>query len=383
MQNITHSVCGVIPDHMLARVAEHPSEEGEHARATLEQMRELATGRAASLLEGPAAAETGAAPPRKRRHVYDAQHQLRLRGRLAMSEHKSRSPDLVVMEAYEGSGATYEFFARVFGRMSIDGKGMRLDSIVHYGTRFENAVWNGRQMVYGDGDGRIFNRFTASLDVIAHELAHGVTQYSSALGYAGQTGALNEHLSDVIGIMVRQYMLGQSAKESDWLIGAAIFGPDARGAAVRSMARPGTAYDHPVLGRDPQPWHMKDYVETTEDNGGVHINSGILNHGFYLAAMTLGGKTWEVPGRIWYTVMIERLRPEADFADFTRATVDVAGELFGHGGHVQRVIRDAWARVGLPVPLSGCAEMHTASRRRRRRAAATVPRATWHQRPAR
>lgn len=81
---------------------------------------------------------------------------------------------------------------------------MRLDSTVNYGTRFENAMWNGRQMVYGDGDGRIFNRFTASLDVIGHELTHGVTQFSTALGYSGQTGALNEHLSDAFGIMVEQ-----------------------------------------------------------------------------------------------------------------------------------------------------------------------------------
>jgi Zn-dependent metalloprotease len=136
----------------------------------------------------------------------------------------------------------------VFGRRSIDGKGMRLDSTVHYGTRFENAMWNGRQMVYGDGDGRIFNRFTASLDVIGHELTHGVTQFSTALGYSGQTGALNEHLSDAFGIMVKQYKHDLSASDSDWLIGAELFGPGVNSKGVRSMAAPGTAYDDPVLG---------------------------------------------------------------------------------------------------------------------------------------
>ena len=198
MSNIPQYVCGVIPPHILTRVAERTDDAtGDDARATLEHMRELATGRARTLIEGSPAAPSDTT--RKRRNVYDARHQHRLPGKLAMSEHKPRSADVEVNEAYDGSGATHDFYAQLFGRRSIDGKGMRLDSTVHYGTRFENAMWNGRQMVYGDGDGRIFNRFTASLDVIGHELTHGVTQFSTALGYSGQTGALNEHLSDAFG----------------------------------------------------------------------------------------------------------------------------------------------------------------------------------------
>lgn len=257
---------------------------------------------------------------------------------------------------------------------------------MHYGTRFENALWNGRQLVFGDGDGRIFKRFTASVDVIAHELTHGVTQYAAALGYAGQTGALNEHLSDAFGSMVKQYKLDQTADASDWLIGGEIFGPGVQGHAVRSLAFPGTAYDDPVLGRDPQPSHMRDYVVTTDDNGGVHINSGILNHGFYLAAMSLGGKTWEVLGRIWYAALTDRLKPEADFADFTRATVDIAGELYGNGGRVQRAIAEAWSDVGLPVPLFDEASGRLGVRKPRHRAAAPaalLPAPKWRQRPAR
>jgi Zn-dependent metalloprotease len=355
-QTIPHSVCGVIPPHILTRLADQtndPADEASaNARATLEHMRELATGQATSLIGRPAAEAALVLTPRKRRYVYDAQHQFALPGKLAMSKHTMPSgSDVEVIEAYDGSGATYDFFAKVFHRKSIDGNGLRLDSSVHYGTRFENALWNGSQMVYGDGDGRIFKRFTASLEVIAHELTHGVIQHAAALGYAGQTGALNEHLSDAFGIMVKQYTLGQSAHDSDWLIGAEILGPDVQGDAVRSLAFPGTAYDDPVLGRDPQPSHMRDYVVTTDDHGGVHINSGILNHGFYLAAMAMEGKTWEVLGRIWYVALTERLRPEADFADFTRATVDIAGELYGNGGRVQRIVAEAWSDVGLPVSL--------------------------------
>ena len=373
MRNIHQPyVCGVVPLHILRRVAQHTEDEASGtARATLEHMRELATSRAATLIERPKAATPAPARPRKRCHVFDARHAYRLPGKLAMNGRTPRSADVEVSEAYDGSSATYDFFANVFRRASIDGRGMRLDSTVHYGTSFENALWNGSQMVYGHAGGRIFKRFTASVDVIGHELTHGVTQYAAALGYHGQTGALNEHLSDAFGIMVKQYTLGQNANESDWLIGADILGPAVKGVAVRSLAAPGTAYDDPVLGRDPQPAHMRDYVHTTDDNGGVHINSGILNHGLYLAATRLGGKTWEVPGTIWYATLTGRLRPEADFTDFVQATVDIAGELYGNGGRIQRILAEAWSDVGLPPPVAGCAAYAASRHKRRVRAAST------------
>jgi len=354
MRTIPHHSCGVIPPHILDRVAQHKGDSGDDARTTLEQMRELATERAQTFVPAiEPVVESEALTPKKRCNVYDAQHGRRLPGRLTMSEHKSRSSDVEVTEAYDGSGATFDFYAQVFKRISIDGRGMRLDSTVHYSVRFDNAMWNGRQMVYGDGDGRLFRRFTASLDVIGHELTHGVTQYAAALAYSGQTGALNEHISDAFGIMVKQFTLGQSSRESDWLIGAELFTASVKGKAVRSMAAPGTAYDDPVLGHDPQPAHMRGYVETNDDNGGVHINSGILNHAFYLAAISLGGNSWEVLGRIWYATLMERLTSNADFNDFARATVDIAGELYGNGGRVQRILADAWSSVGLKTPVFG------------------------------
>jgi len=371
-------VCGAIPNHILTRVAENGTGEArDNARATLEHMRELATACAATLIERPAEVTAAPLSMRRRRHVYTARHTHRLPGNLVMSEHKPRGTDVEVNEAYDGSGTTYDFFAQVFGRFSIDGKGMRIDSTVHYGTRFHNALWNGQQMVYGHADGRIFSRFTAFLDIIAHELSHGVTQHDAALGYHGQTGALNEHLADAFGIMVLQFMLGQSVNESHWLIGRGIFGPAVHGVAIRSLAAPGTAFDDPVIGRDPQPAHMCDYVETTEDNGGVHINSGILNRGLYLFATAIGGYTWDVPGKIWYLTVKDRLKPEADFADFTQATVDIAGELFGRGGGVQRILVDAWSGVGLSVPTVGCAKTHIFITRPHQRAAKTARPNKW------
>jgi len=383
MRKISHSVCGVIPPHILTRMAEQTEQEvREDARSTLERMRELARQRVQrNIIEGDAS--TAKSTLKKHRNVYDAGHKTKLPGKLAMSEHKSRSSDVEVGEAYDGAGAAFDFYAQVFSRNSIDDHGMRLDSTVHYATRFDNAMWNGRQMVYGDGDGRLFKRFTASLDVIGHELTHGVTQYTAALGYTGQNGALNEHLSDAFGIMVKQYKLDQSANESDWLIGAELFTSSVHGNAIRSMAAPGTAYDDPILGRDPQPSHMRGYVDTPEDNGGVHINCGIPNHAFYLAAIALGGKTWEVLGRIWYVTLTERLTPDADFNDFARATVDIAGELYGNGGRVQRIVADAWSSVGLATQMFDVTTRIPIKRGPATRAAMVRKQPKWRRRPAR
>jgi len=348
MQTIHSSVCTVIPRPMLQRLALHAEAKTcAAARATLEHMDALTAGRAMPLI-GTMPVTTSL---QRRRNVYDAQHGWALPGKLVLQEHKRRVADVAVNEAFDGAGATFDFFARIFGRNSIDGRGMRIDSTVHYGSQFDNAMWTGHQLVYGDGDGRFFHRFTVALDVIAHELTHGHTQFTTGLRYTGQTGALNEHLADAFGLMVKQYKLGLTAETSDWLIGAGLLGPAVKGRAIRSMAAPGTAYDDPILGRDPQPAHMRDYVRTTEDNGGVHINSGIPNHAFYLAANALGGQPWLALGRVWYDAAMG-LAQDATFADFAQATVAIAGELFGFGSHVEDEIAEAWIAVGVLVPAA-------------------------------
>jgi Zn-dependent metalloprotease len=204
-------------------------------------------------------------------------------------------------------------------------------------------------MVFGDGDGVLFGDFTGCMDVIGHELTHGVVQYSADLVYQGQSGALNESVADVFGSLVKQYALGQRAADADWLIGAGLFGPGVRGTALRSLKAPGTAYDDPRLGRDPQPGVMEDYVETDKDDGGVHINSGIPNRAFQLLAVALGGAAWERAGRIWYdTLTGGTLRRDAGFAEFARATADAARARFGDGP-VPEAVADAWKQVGLPL----------------------------------
>ena len=283
----------------------------------------------------------------KRRTIYDALHRYSLPGRLVRGEKDPKSKDIAVNEAYDGSGATYDFFFRVFGRSSIDGRGFRLDSTVHYGRNYDNAFWNGQQMVYGDGDGEVFRRFTATLDVISHELVHGLTQYEANLDYRGQSGALNESFSDVFGSLVKQYKRKQTVGEADWLIGEGLFMPGIKARGIRSLKEPGTAYDDPMLGKDPQPGHMRDYVRTIEDNGGVHINSGIPNRAFYQLAVRLRGFAWEKAGRIWYRALCEKLRANSTFADAMNLTVRAAGEIFGANSREQKTTREAWSEVGL------------------------------------
>lgn len=123
---------------------------------------------------------------------------------------------------------------------------MRIVSSVHFGQQFQNAYWDParRQMVFGDGGDFLWN-FPAALDVIGHELTHAVTENTSPLFYHGQSGALNEHVSDVFGIMAKQIKDNTEANEADWLIGEDCLMPGTKGVALRSMKDPGTAYDDP------------------------------------------------------------------------------------------------------------------------------------------
>jgi len=351
MPKIHHETCSVIPPHILRHLADHGDDyTRERVASTLYHSQQITAGRAVTLIGERSHAAPSASG--KVRRVYDARHKVTLPGKLVMGDGKAVSTDIEAMEAFDGCGATYDFFSKIFGRKSIDGKGLPLISTIHYGTNFDNAMWNGKQMVYGDGDGKLFNRFTIAPDVIGHELTHGVTQFTAALAYHDQSGALNEHLSDAFGIMVKQWLLGQTATQSDWLIGAGLFARGVRGKAIRSMKAPGTAYDDPALGRDPQPAHMRNYVTSADDNGGVHINSGIPNHAFYLVATKLGGNAWLVAGRIWYLVLTTKLFPHAGFQDFAAATVVIAGEEYGVGSTIQMTVAQAWSQVGLPVPPS-------------------------------
>ena len=290
-----------------------------------------------------------ASPNRQRlRLVYDAQRTDQLPGVLVRAEGQEDVSDEAVNEAYHFSGDAYDFYDQVFQRNSLDNEGTTLISSVHIVPR-NNAFWNGSQMAYGDGDSLIFQRFTRSLDVVGHELTHGVQQFTSDLHYYGQSGALNEHFSDVFGVLIRQWKNEETVERANWLIGAEILVPAEAPAirrGIRDMENPGTAYDDPDMGKDPQPANMAQVYEGSSDRGGVHINSGIPNRAFVLTAQTLGGNTWDVAGRIWYKTMLALPR-ESQFIDCARMTVQIATENYGEDAG--QAVSAGWTGVGINV----------------------------------
>ncbi|MEV3860193.1 M4 family metallopeptidase [Streptomyces sp. NPDC050095] len=344
--------CTIVPPHVQDQVARSGNTAAAAAaRKSLERDAfERTHRRMTTVLGAPslaAAPESGAKKPR--RTIYDARHGTDLPGRKVRGENDKPGKDATVNRAYAGLGATFQLYLEKFSRYSIDGNGLPLNATVHYSQDYNNAFWNGEQMVFGDGDGEIFLDFTIPVDVIGHELTHGVTQYTANLTYFGQPGALNESMSDVFGSLIKQYTLGQTAAEADWLIGAGLLAPNVQGVALRSMKAPGTAYDDDVLGKDPQPADMDHFVTTGRDNGGVHINSGIPNHAFYILAESLGGHAWERAGQIWYdTLTGGKLQEKALFKDFAKLTVEAAQARYGGGEEYQSVLK-AWEQVGVPT----------------------------------
>ncbi|TCC15734.1 M4 family metallopeptidase [Kribbella speibonae] len=334
----------IVPPYLLEQLERSAGDPGVRARIrqSLQHDAVLRT-RPAAGRERATAAEGG-----RQRQVYDAENGTDLPGTLVRSEGDDPVKDQAANQAYDGTGATWTLYQECFGRDSIDGAGLVLTSTVHYDRGYANAFWDGAQMVFGDGDGEIFGNFTSAIDVTGHELTHGVTQYTANLTYEGQSGALNESMSDVFGSLAKQYALGQSAADADWLIGAGLFRPGVQGVALRSMKAPGTAYDDPRLGKDPQPADMSGYVDTQDDNGGVHINSGIPNRAFYLVAAELGGNAYDDAGKIWYgTLTSGSLSSAAGFKEFAGATQAVARELYGGESPQLAAVTKAWQTVGV------------------------------------
>jgi Zn-dependent metalloprotease len=347
-----HPIFCILPSHILRSVAEKGTQQQREtalrALATDNTFRAI---RAAQRQGDPLAQRRTnvlVQEGQKQRTIYDAHTAQTLPGDVVRVEGAPATGDPAVNEAYDYLGATFDFFWDVYERNSIDDEGLPLNATVHFGQDYDNAFWDGERMVFGDGDGELFNRFTIAVDIVGHELAHGVTEDEAQLVYFNQAGALNESVSDVFGSLVKQKALSQTAQQADWLIGAGLFTANVNGVALRSMRAPGTAYDDPVLGKDPQPAHMRDFVNTFEDNGGVHINSGIPNHAFYLAATQLGGYAWEKAGRIWYeTLRDSRLRRNAGFRRFANLTIANAERLFGAGSQEPRAVRNGWVQVGV------------------------------------
>ncbi len=257
--------------------------------------------------------------------------------------------DQIVNTVYDNAGIVRNFFKNKLSYNSVDNNGADLIFNVHYGKNFCNAFWDGDEIVIGDGDDIVFINLGNSLDVTAHELTHGVVQHTSGLVYVSQAGALNEHMADVFGVTIRQYAEGQTGnpQQANWLIGDTIMGPSLQGQAIRNMKEPGTAYDNLIMGKDPQPAHMDNYYFGTDDNYGVHINSGIPNKVFYLVSVELNDTV--KAAKLWFRTL-QSLRPNATFKTFKRKLLSasfrmsLSGQLpFG----IRRIVKDAFRTVGL------------------------------------
>jgi Zn-dependent metalloprotease len=341
----------IAPPSVLLKVARDGSREEREAA-----LRALALDSGFRQARAVHAARVALAPPMPRlvgvtggspqRTIYD-QHESEATalGELVRSEGDNDGDDPAINEAYAYFGDTYKFFWEVLGRNSIDDQGMGLVGLVHFGHAYANAFWDGEgHMFFGDGDGKLFTRLTKSLDVIGHELTHGVTQYTAKLAYQDQAGALNESLSDVFGSLVTQFAKGQTADQASWLIGEEVVGPTLA-PALRSLKDPGNANQY-----DDQPADMDHFVVTADDHGGVHTNSGIPNHAFYVVAITLGGHAWTEAGLLWYDAMRDpRMKPTADFRTFANATLRAAKQRFGAESAQVDAVRKGWEAVKLPV----------------------------------
>lgn len=291
-----------------------------------------------------------------KRLIHDCAQTNKLPGKLVRSENQGRTEDRSVNNCYDGFGIFSSFLKEVFGRDSLDGKGMSLLASCHYredGVPMNNAYWtsNRQQVVFGDGDGIVFDYLTDSLDVVAHELTHGLIDHTAKLQYISQSGALNESCADVFACMIEQWHQGVSVNEADWLLGQTMFPVAFKGVALRSVKNPGSAYkNHDVLRNDIQPKHMNQLYTGNGDRQGVHINSGIPNHAFYLAAMEIGGNSWEKAGQVWYQTLIQpkdKIPASCTFKQFAEVTVEVARKIFPDEMRVSKAIRNGWVGVGV------------------------------------
>ena len=349
-QDFPGCVCFAIPPKLFTRLVEKKREKGatHHHLKHVTHLRSLRYETGKLPARAPGSRKAG-------RSVYDLANSEKLTGRLVRTEGGKPSSDEAANQAFDNAGIALAFFKEVFGRKSIDGKGMQVVSAVHYSTEFPNAMWNGKQMIYGDGDETV-RGFTAALDIIAHELSHGVSQFliPGGLGvvkvpvarrhfkeqrYAleGQGGALNESFCDVMGSLVKQWHARESAQEADWLIGRKVLARG-MGRAVRSLKSPGN--ERVTWRGDEQMRSMTQYYEGCD----VHDASGIPSHAFYQAARRIGGYAWEKAGRLWFDAYAT-LGPHATFGDFAHATLAVAEKRHGRTSTEYKAVDSAWKKV--------------------------------------
>ncbi|XZF74991.1 M4 family metallopeptidase [Bacillus sp. AL-1R] len=275
--------------------------------------------------------------------TYNASNRTSLPGTLLSSADTllNSTAEAAAVDAHYYAGKTFDYYKTVFGRNSYDNKGAALKSTVHYSRNYNNAFWNGSQMVYGDGDGTTFTYLSGGIDVVAHELTHAVTERSSNLIYQNESGALNEAISDIFGTVIEFY----TNNNPDYEIGEDIYTPNISGDSLRSMSNPAKYGD---------PDHYSKRYTGTSDNGGVHTNSGIINKAAYLIAV--GGTHYGVSvtgigndklAKIFYRANTVYLTSSATFSQARAALAQSAADLYGAGSAEVTTVNKAFDAVGV------------------------------------
>jgi len=293
----------------------------------------------------------------RNRRTYNLNNGTSLPGTLVLTETTGSTSDVSIQKAHEYAGTTYDYYSAVHARDSYDGAGGTLNSSVHYSSSYNNAFWNGSQMVYGDGDGSTFGPFSRSLDVVAHELTHAVTERSANLVYSYESGALNEATSDILGSSAEAWKNGITS--NTWKLGEDCYTPATSGDALRYL-------NDPAAGGD------SDYYPTrytgSSDNGGVHTNSGIANLAFYM--MVAGGThprgkttvnvtplsttiatSMNMGAKIWYRALTVYMTSSTNFSGARTATAQAATDLYGATAATS--VNQAWDAVGAPGGSGG------------------------------
>jgi Zn-dependent metalloprotease len=393
------SWCSIVPEYLLHRIVSDEgtdSEAGGAAEKTIKEGRDLFT--KITMEVGVMGDETrnmaltfgGKPPPATalERYIYTAEGTENLPGTLSKSDSFTSRLDQATT-LYVRLGRIHEFFHNVFGWKLFDNKGHQLHVTIDYGDKCMNAYWNGSQIVLGQGSPVGLDKFWLAIDVLAHEITHGIIQHTSALDYRGETGALNEHLADVFGLLFKQYYRTKerNASEASWVIGDQLFtlSVDKRhdelkpqlwtdGNGDKRWVVPGAAddscymiqertlwndhwargylrsFENPKSSNPPQPIRYRDYEALQYDNGGVHHNSGIPNRAFHKAAVAAGGRPWDGVGRVWFHAMTDpKLQSNSKFADFAALTIAWADTKYPH---LKDAIIGGWDGVGV-VPTLG------------------------------
>nr|ADR72651.1 neutral protease B [Bacillus sp. PPB15] len=252
--------------------------------------------------------------------------------------------DKAAVDAHYNAQKVYDYYKKTFNRNSFDDKGAKLISTVHVGESWNNAFWNGVQMMYGDGDGQTFIPLSGGIDVVGHEITHGVTEHTANLVYQNESGALNEAISDIFGVMV---------EKKSWDIGADIYTPDKPGDALRSLKDP-ASIPNPLKPSEGYPDHYSKRYTGTADNGGVHINSSINNKAAYLVSeggdhygVKVTGVGREATEKIYYRALTKYLTANSDFKMMRQAALQSAEDLYGKNSKAVQAVTKAYDAVGL------------------------------------